>query len=251
MNLYETRRLRDEYLLFHYGSAEEILPWPNGPRNGLFFPVRTVEELVDWNRLGGECRRALDLGCAVGRTAFELSRHCQEVIGIDFSASFVETARELGRSGVVPYERLEEGNLKTLLEARLPGGCRPERVRFETGDAQNLPPGLGQFDLVIAANLLCRLSRPRDFLRRAGDLVRPGGLLVLTTPATWLEEFTPRVNWPEGEILAYLRSELSGAFDLGVTREMPFLIRETRRKYQWTVALGTAWERRSEPSSLL
>lgn len=245
MNPYETRKLLNEYLLFHYASGEEMLPWPDGPRAGLDFPARTVTELVDWSQLGtGGNLRALDVGCAVGRATFELSKHCAQVIGIDFSGLFVETAREIQAGGCVAYQRIEEGRLSTTLEARLPDGVRPNQVQFERGDAMNLRPDLGRFDVVLAANLLCRLERPTQFLRRVPGLVRAGGQLILTTPATWLEEYTPRENWPEGETLAFLEAELAPHFDLRFTKEMPFLIRETRRKYQWTVALGSRWERK-------
>jgi len=43
MNIYETTRLRDEYLLFHYGSPDQIYSWPGGPREALGFPGRIVE----------------------------------------------------------------------------------------------------------------------------------------------------------------------------------------------------------------
>ena len=33
VNIYETRRLLDEYLLFHYGAAHEVLPWEQGPKS--------------------------------------------------------------------------------------------------------------------------------------------------------------------------------------------------------------------------
>lgn len=243
MNPYETHKLLNEYLLFHYGSAGEILPWPDGPQAALGFPERTVRELVEWARLDCGNLRALDLGCAVGRATFELSKRCEEVIGIDFSSVFVEAAKKLRTKGFLPYERLEEGIVATALEARLPAGARPEKVRFEVGDALNLRPDLGRFHLVYAANLLCRLPRPMDFLERMADLVLPGGQLVLTTPATWLEDYTPRQNWPKGETRAFLEATLRGAFQLRRTKDMPFLIRETRRKYQWTVALGSVWER--------
>jgi hypothetical protein len=72
MNIYETRRLLDEYLLFHYGTPAEVLPWENGPRDALGFPVRTVMELIDLPRTPCEAV-ALDLGCAVGRSSFELA----------------------------------------------------------------------------------------------------------------------------------------------------------------------------------
>jgi len=244
MNPYETRKLVDEYLLFHYGTAEETLPWPGGLEDALGFAVRSVDLLVDWAALGSGPLRALDIGCAVGRSSFELSRRCREVVGIDFSEAFVNAARTLGRQGGLAYDRREEGRLSTPLEARLPAGTNPENVRFEVGDAMDLRDGLGPCDLLHAANLICRLPRPRVFLERAHRLVRPDGQLVLTTPGTWLEEFTPRESWPEGETLDFLQAELGDSFELEKTEDLPFLIRETRRKYQWTVAQGTRWRKR-------
>jgi hypothetical protein len=35
---------------------------------------------------------ALDMGCAVGGTAFELTRHFDQVLGVDFSQAFVDAA---------------------------------------------------------------------------------------------------------------------------------------------------------------
>ena len=45
-NLYESDKLLGEYLLFHYGRDEEILPWANGPVDALGFTNRTVESLM-------------------------------------------------------------------------------------------------------------------------------------------------------------------------------------------------------------
>ena len=47
MNIYETPKLLGEYLLFHYGKDEEVLPWSFGPKDALGFAVRTVTELLD------------------------------------------------------------------------------------------------------------------------------------------------------------------------------------------------------------
>jgi len=62
------------------------------------------------------------------------------------------------------------------------------------GDACNLPLDLGQFGCVLAANLIDRLRTPQNFLNRLGTLVAPGGILVITSPYTFLEEFTPKVS---------------------------------------------------------
>lgn len=37
-------------------------------------------------------RRALDLGCAVGRTSIDLASHFQEVVGLDFASAFIKAA---------------------------------------------------------------------------------------------------------------------------------------------------------------
>ena len=75
------------------------------------------------------------------------------------------------------------------------------------------------------------------------ELVNSGGELVLTTPCTWLGEFTPPENWPEGRTIDWLERELAADFELLETRDLPFLIRETARKFQWTVAQGSRWKR--------
>jgi putative 4-mercaptohistidine N1-methyltranferase len=241
-NLYELDKQLAEYLLFHYGGAEEILPatrvWPGGMREALGFPVRTAGH---FSRT--EVARGLDLGCAVGRSTAEMARACNEVIGIDFSQAFITAAERLQGGEAVAYGRCEEAALMTPLAARWPRGIDPARVRFQRGDAMNLPADLGAFDRVHAANLLCRLAEPQRLLARLPELVVAGGELVLATPCTWLEEFTPPSNWPTAGTLEWLCEALSGHFDLQRQAEEPFLIRETARKFQWTTSLVTVWRR--------
>jgi putative 4-mercaptohistidine N1-methyltranferase len=246
LSLYETDRLLAEYLLFHYGAEEEILPYAFGPRGALFFPARCVGECLDTSALPQNAR-ALDAGCAVGRSSFELARHCGEVVGVDFSSRFIAAANELKQRGLLEYERLEEGARTTPSVARVPEEIDRSRVTFETGDAMSLRPGLGAFDVLLAINLLCRLRDPARFLARLPGLVRPGGQLILTTPCTWLEEFTPRGNWlcgPGHTTLDGIHRHLDGAFTLRRAFDMPLLIREHARKFQWTVAQASVWIRR-------
>lgn len=240
-NLYETPKLVGEYLLFHYGKPHEILPpeAPDGMAAALDFAVRTQARFA-----ASEVERGLDLGCAVGRSAYEMTTHCREVIGIDFSRAFIDAARALSH-GPVAYKRLDEAHLTTPLEASVPTHVQPDRVHFETGDAMDLRADLGEFDRVHAANLLCRLTHPRRLLERLPGLIRPDGELILTTPCTWLGEFTPPENWPAGPTLDWLKSSLDPHFSLEATHDEPFLIRETARKFQWTRAQLSYWKRRS------
>jgi putative 4-mercaptohistidine N1-methyltranferase len=241
-DIYESGKLLAEYLLFHYGAAEEILPGvtdaPAGMRDALGFPQRTVAGFSP-----GDKSRGLDLGCAVGRSTFEMARSSAEVIGIDFSHAFIRAAEALRLGETVIYQRHDEASLSTPLEARAPTGIDAKRIRFLQGDAMNLPADIGCFDRVHAANLLCRLPEPERLLERLPSLVSPGGELVLATPCTWLEEFTPRGNWPPGGTLDWLKAKLAPGFSLMKTSDEPFLIRETARKFQWTVSQLSVWRR--------
>ncbi len=240
--IYENPAVLSEYLLFHYGRPDEILPagvpWPVGMESALGFAERTPSRFTN-----GNPKRGLDLGCAVGRSAFEMSRSCAEVVGMDFSHAFIAAANRLKKGETVPFSRRDEGSLETELEAALPPGIETEKVSFFQGDAMALPVDLGTFDRVHAANLLCRLTNPLRLLERLPSLVNPGGQLVLATPCTWLEDFTPSENWPSGETLPWLEAHLAAFFDLAEVDDEPFLIRETARKFQWTRSMLTVWDR--------
>lgn len=241
MNPYESEALLDQYLLFHYGSAEQVLPYSGGPVTALEFPRRSVVENIDTTVPRS---RALDLGCAVGRSSFELSAFCNEVVGIDLSQQFIAAAECIRNEGELTYRRLEEGEIFTQLVARRPEVSRPERIRFEAGDALELSCNLGDFDVLHAANLLCRLPDPEPFLASLQSLVTKDGLLILTTPCTWLGEFTRPEHWPSGTTAQWLKEKLSGEFNLLNIRDMPFLIREHARKYQWSMAQASVWQRK-------
>lgn len=250
-DFYETERALAEYLLFHYGSPEQVLPWAFGPVSSLNYPARCVSECLEIARLPGQAR-ALDLGCAVGRSTFELARHCCEVIGIDYSHRFIEVARQLQQQGSISYSYVEEGRLTTPATAAVPAEIKRHRVSFEQGDAQNLRSDLGAFDVVLLANLVDRLREPRRCLSSLPNLVRPGGHLIVTTPCTWLDDYTPRTEWLGGfeedgrpvRTHGTLQAVLAPHFALTRTLDLPFLIREHARKFQWSVAQATVWIRR-------
>lgn len=244
-NPYETRRLVGEYLFFHYAGFEEAAGDLPVPREAWGFAERVVTELMEGT---DPLDSALDVGCAVGRSSFELARRARRVVGVDFSRAFIDAAQTLRAGGEIAGGVPAEGERCQAFTARVPGGIDRERVEFLAGDATGLPP-LGAFDAVLAANLICRLPEPRKFLARLPALVKRGGQLLLATPFSWLEEFTPRRNWLGGERDSPSSFEVLGQildpdFELETTKNLPFLIREHSRKFQYGISLGSRWRRR-------
>lgn len=247
---YESRALLEQYLLFHYGAAAEILPGNvEAPAGALDYPGRCARLLLDSTGPGQKARRALDLGCAVGRASFELARGVPEVVALDRSRSFVEAAQRLQREGSLGYERVDEGDRRTPLRAVVPADIERVRVSFVEGDACTLSPELGVFDLVLLANLVDRLPDPAACLHSLASLVAPGGTVLITSPYTWLEDFTPRAAWLGGRAgdrrptHEQIGEALGAAFAPIGRTDLPFLIREHARKFQWSLAEGTLWRR--------
>src|SRR3954447_14417450 len=97
-------------------------------------------------------RRVLDIGCSAGALGAALKeRGPVEVVGIELDSSLAREA---------------EGRLD----------------RVVVGDASELDAGLGRFDCVVAADVLEHLADPWSALRRAVELVEPGGTVVVSLP---------------------------------------------------------------------
>lgn len=255
---YEDPRLVNEYLMLHYGIAEEQMPYAFGPRDAAEFPVRCARWLIDAaHAYGVSTDKALDVGCAVGRASFELARAYREVLGIDLSRAFIEAADTLRRDGERRYFRKDEGELGVQLNAMVDPAIDRSRVRFRQADACALPAELMAFDAVLLANLLCRLPSPKSLLGRLGGprgLVKPGGLLAIFSPYSWLESFTPYEAWLGGyeregrpihsaqALEEYLRAE---GFERLREMDTPLIIREHARKYQYIVTHASLWQRRN------
>jgi putative 4-mercaptohistidine N1-methyltranferase len=251
-NAYETDSALNTYLLFHYGSAEDQLPYSFGPHEALFYPIRCVTEFV--NEIG-PIDRALDLGCSVGRSTFELARYTREVVGIDLSSRFITAAQQIRETGEIKIHRCVEGIYSLPITRHLPAEISRSRCRFEIGDATRLSADLGKFDLVLAANLLDRVHSPRALLDACIRGTAVPGHLILASPYTWLTEYAPPDAWLGGKravdgtlvtTLQTLESILAPAFELVRAKDLPFLISETIRKYQWSVAQASLWRRRKE-----
>jgi putative 4-mercaptohistidine N1-methyltranferase len=246
---YESAAFLAQYLLFHYGTRRDIAP-PRGLERGLDYMPRVVRAGLSGARLPSDAR-ALDVGCAVGRGTFELARYAKEAIGIDISRRFIAAATRIARRGQLAYEAIEDGEVTARRVARAPRGVDRSRVSFEAGDAMHLRADIGTFDVVLCANLLDRLPDPGRFLRRTKDLVRPGGRLILSSPHSWIERYTPRAKWLGGKMVGRRRLRvydsqrriLEPEFRPLRHFDIEFHLRDHARHSQWGIAEASVWER--------
>lgn len=252
-NVYETKKSVDEYILMHYGGKQELCPYDFGPDSALNFPFRCAQECI---KLGMNTNtRVLDLGCAVGGATFHLARYFTNVTGLDFSHAFIRVANEIKKDGQRAYSYLIEGDLSLDAKLVIDSDIDRSRCTFVQGDACNLNIKQlgGPFGIVLGANLVCRLPEPAKFLKSCKDLILPGGYLVLPSPYTWLTQFTKKNKWIGGYLDADgkpvksidgLHRYLDRDFDLLKDDNMPFFIKETARKHQWSVSHLTVWRRK-------
>ena len=246
LGAYETDQLVAQYCESHYGP--DYFDVPNFPQA---MSQLCLELMQDRPR-----GKALDLGCAVGRATFEMAREFDEVTGLDYSARFIRIGVEMKEKGCVRYARVEEGELVTYHEVKLSDlglDGTASRVSFQQADACNLKDWYTGYDLVLATNLIDRLYSPRQFLNIIRDRINPGGLLVIASPYSWDEAFTEKDEWLGGKRVAGepvttlegLHQCLDASFTrIGEPKRVPFVIRETQRKYQHSLSEVTVWERR-------
>jgi hypothetical protein len=111
-----------------------------------------------------------------------------------------------------------------------------------------LSPRWGSFDVAVLLNLIDRIPDPAACLRDLAGRIHSGGQLILASPYTWMEEYTPKDKWLGGQdgssTFTALRKTLAPMFRLQKRLQIPFIIREHQRKYQWSMAEGSVWVRK-------
>jgi putative 4-mercaptohistidine N1-methyltranferase len=266
-NVYETDESLHMYLGLHYpnsGNSEgvdPILAHANAPQHCLRFPQR-VAALLSSLKPVRTTNKALDMGCAVGGSSFELAKIFDQVDAFDFSESFVSAAKQMKAGDTMRFKIPIEAELFEEVEVCHEDGVDEvvrSKVNFFTGDACNLSGmqaegKLGTYDGVIMSNLLCRLPDPMACLNDLNGIMNKGGVVVMVTPFSWLIEFTPRDKWLGGfydsESNEKVRSKdvlqkvmEKNGFEKIHEDQMPLIIREHQRKYQYIISETTAWRK--------
>jgi len=152
---------------------------------------------VDFDRLGvrpGD--RLLDMGAGGGRHAFEAYRRGADVVAFDQDADEMAKVREW-------FGAMKEAG-------EVPEGAEADA---KEGDALAMPFADGEFDRVIAAEVLEHIPADIQAIEELVRVLRPGGTLAVSVPR-WFPEV---VNWklseeyhnnPGGHIRIYTEEEL-------------------------------------------
>jgi SAM-dependent methyltransferase len=130
---------------------------------------------VDFDRLGvGPGTRVIDVGCGLGRHSFEAYRRGANVVAFDQNAD-------------------DLAQVKIMFGAMAEAGEAPEHATAEAvqGDALALPYQNGEFDVVIASEILEHIPSDEHAIAELVRVTAPGGALVVTVPR-WLPE---RICW--------------------------------------------------------
>ena len=130
---------------------------------------------VDFDRLGlrpGD--RVIDMGCGAGRHAYEMYRRGADVIAFDQDADELAGVRDL-------FVAMREAG-------EVPEGADAD---VKEGDALALPFADGEFDRIVAAEILEHVPDDLTAIRELVRVTRPGGTVALTVPR-WFPE---AVNW--------------------------------------------------------
>ena len=261
-DILETRAAVDRLLSSHFGRPQDVLPELFIKTSALEYPSRLAvlcekhcTALTDFTGEYGDAH-ALDIGCGVGATTFELSRAFLRVIGVDTTKTYINAAKTLKDRGWMRYSSTVEGDLTTEHSSVVAEDIERDRVNFAVvNDLSSIPREFaGPHDAVLAANVLCRVHDPLKFLGQLPKLVRPGGVVVLSSPYDWKESCTPRSSWLGGfkdrngeevHSAERLQAVMKAEFDLVAEEELPFLMgKEHGRRFEVGLAHATVWRRK-------
>jgi SAM-dependent methyltransferase len=162
--------------------------------------LRNLSDVV-LGLLAGAQGRALDLGCGSGRMAADLAAAGFEVDGIDVE----ERAVAIGQ--------------RIMARRGLP-------VRLYAGDVYDpqQPVATGGYDLVVCTEVLEHVGPWRELLARGGELLRPGGILIVSVPRdprqfSALDAYAGHLRrFRDAELLA----ELQAGYDQIAVRRLGF-----------------------------
>lgn len=144
-------------------KAKQKAVWEDGDYAGFakYMEAGAVAILDDWNILRQHA--VLDVGCGAGQTALPAAKNGARVTGIDLAENQIAHARR----------RAQEAGLD---------------IRFDVGDAEDLPYSDESFDVAISLIGAMFAPRPEQVVSEFARVLKPGGRLYM---ANWTAASMP------------------------------------------------------------
>lgn len=186
-NKYENHRVVSSYLWSHYGDLLADKEW--------------LPAYPEWANLIEKSKGfALDIGCAVGRFTFEMTKKSDFSIGFDLSMAFIKTARDLMKKGILNFELTEEGNITSSVQIKLPEYVNSYNLDFIIADALNIPFPKGVFTKVSSLNILDKVPYPMKHLKEMNRVSTINDTqMLISDPFSWSEEVAEINEWLGGK----------------------------------------------------
>ncbi len=144
---------------------------------------------------------ALDIGCAVGRLSFELSKTHSRVIGLDTSVSFIQKARELLKKKKLRFDMIVEGAITEARSSDLDPAWRFDSVDFLVADALALPFPGKLFPTVTSINLLEKVPDPEKHIMEINRVLHnENAMFIFSDPFSWDETVSRPASWLGGTL---------------------------------------------------
>jgi len=187
----------------------------------------TTQRLIDLCHVGQDTH-VLDVGCGVGATACYLAKaYGCRVAGVDLRASMVALSEERARR-----EGVEE------------------QVQFRVADAQDLPFGEAQFDVVLCESVATFVADKAQVARELARVTRPGGYVGLNEEI-WLQ------SPPPAELIAFARRTWDIEHDLPTAEGWVAILEEaglrevTAQTYKFEARRESTQLKRYHPADML
>ena len=185
--LYEETSAVSSYLWSHYA---DILHEPEA--NHAY--TTWAGHLASGNFLG------LDVGCAVGRLTFELSKKNNFAIGLDRSFSFIQLARKLLIERKLDFSLINEGRLSEQKTIIFDNRWRFDKIEFIVGDALAIPFAQNSFSLLTSLNVLDKVSKPLEHLFEINRIAKNKNTRFLfSDPFSWSLDSARQADWLGGK----------------------------------------------------
>ena len=210
----DERQRRSSYTWDHWGefNPATISASEQGGKPGAIARLLETGLKLCSHEFGDKNSPVLDMGCAVGRTTYELANELQKpVLGIDLDLSLLRRAQQIRATDRVEYPLRRAGlayDRHSFAITEHYSDSIKNNIDFWCCDATALPFNDNLFSFTSSLNILDCVHSPLTMLQEIERTLMSGGRCLLASPYDWSTSATPTEAWLGGHSQ---RSETAGS----------------------------------------